>query len=114
AGVGGSGHSDAFRHVGGPLPSDAMRLIYRVVSLVDTNPFAKAGLMFRDVGDQFVSVYSADAASVILDVKPSGEVEFMARSCAGCETTYLAGAFTTLPVYLSLTNSGSTYTARVG
>ena len=78
----------------------------RVVSLENTNPFAKAGLMIRDS-------LEPGAPSVILDAKPSGEVEFMARPCYGCETTYVSGTSITFPAYLRLTRSGDTFMADV-
>jgi hypothetical protein len=102
------GTADSFEFVhGSPINTMGLVLTYRVVSLDDTNPFAKAGLMFRDS-------LSPDAMEVILDAKPSGELEFMARMCGGCETTYLGGASITLPGYVSLTRDGSTFTARFG
>jgi hypothetical protein len=42
------------------------------------------------------------SANVILDVKPGGEVEFMARATDGGETAYLAGAFVAMPAWLRL------------
>src|SRR4030081_378296 len=55
-------------------------------------------------------------AQVILDAKPSGEVEFMARLCTGCDTTYLGGATITVPGNLSLRrdSDGMTLIARAG
>ena len=86
----------------------------RVTALVagtgqPVNPFAKAGVMVRDGT-------AANAVNVILDAKPNGEVEFMARRCAGCNTEFLGGAPNAplaFPLYLTLTVSGSTYTASV-
>jgi hypothetical protein len=65
---------------------------------VDT--FAKAGVMIRE---------SLDPASpfVILDVRPGGEIEFMARTVAGAETMFISGGTTTVPVMLRLTRDGS-------
>jgi hypothetical protein len=82
---------------------------WRVVSLDDTHPFAKAGVMFRDST-------APGAMQVILDAKPSGEVEFMARVCTGCDTTYLGGTAITFPGYLLLRRDtdGMTFTARAG
>jgi hypothetical protein len=77
-----------------------------LLSIDNTHPFAKAGLMFRDgVG--------ADATFVILDVKPNSEVEFMARLCTGCETQYLGGTRVTLPAELYIVRTGSTFDAYV-
>jgi hypothetical protein len=56
---------------------------------------------------------AANASSVIVDVKPDGGVEFMARLCGECATTYLGGAQITFPAYLMLSRTGSTFTAAV-
>jgi hypothetical protein len=91
----------------------------RVVGLKNTHPFAKAGLMVR--GGSVVADPSGvdfnlppNAPSVILDAKPNGDLEFMARLCAGCETIYLGGAHISFPAYISLVKDGSTFTARFG
>jgi hypothetical protein len=103
------GPVDAFQFVHLRLATVFADVAYRVTSLDDTNPFAKAGLMFREDT-------SPGAMSVILDAKPSGEVEFMARLCTGCETTYLGGVIVTLPSYLELMRGedGTTFTAKAG
>ena len=104
------GSADAFQFVHGPMLPDSAdstaTLLYRVTRLDNTNPFAKAGLMFRDTFD-------ANAAHVMLDVKPDGGVEFMARLCGGCATTVIASTNMTFPLYLSLDKQGSTYSATV-
>jgi len=56
---------------------------------------------------------ATDAASVVLDAKPDGNVEFMARLCAGCATTYVGGASLTFPFYLSLIRDGAVFTAAI-
>jgi len=85
-------------------------LAIRVLGITNTNPFAKAGLVFRNGTDP-------NAASVVLDIKPDGGVEFMARLCGGCETTYLGGATMTFPAYLVLSPGTSdapdTFTAKI-
>jgi hypothetical protein len=67
---------------------------------VSIDPFAKAGVMIRE---------SLDPASpfVILDVRPGGEIEFMARHSPGGETEFISGGTTTIPVMLRLTRNGS-------
>ena len=87
-------------------PADAFHFVYasnvsegsiaaRVVSMDNTNPFAKAGVMFRASLDP-------GAAHVILDVRPDGNVEFMTRSTSSGSTTFIAGAVTTFPATLKL------------
>ena len=99
------GSADAFRYVYQTLSGDG-HIIARVVSMQNTNSFAKAGVMLRE------SV-AAGAAHVVLDVRPDGSVEFMTRPSAGGATTYLAGALQTAPTWLKLARSGVTVTAYV-
>jgi hypothetical protein len=99
------GTADSFEFAGRPVPL-SNTLVYRVVSLNAANPFAKAGVMFRDG-------LTPSAPSVILDAKPDGGVEFMARLCGGCETTFLGGASISFPAYLILSRNGSSFTASV-
>jgi hypothetical protein len=103
------GSADSFQFVHMQPATVYFDWTWRVVSLDDTHPFAKAGVMFRDST-------APGAMQVILDAKPSGEVEFMARVCTGCETTYLGGTTITFPGYLSLRRDtdGMTFTARAG
>jgi hypothetical protein len=54
---------------------------------VPLNRFAKAGVMIR-------ASTAPNAASVILDVKPDGEIEFMARYVTNAPTVYLGGPVT--------------------
>ncbi len=101
------GASDDFQFVDlGAATGSHVALVYRVASLDNVNAFAKAGLMFRDGT-------GASAASVIVDAKPDGGVEFMARLCAGCSITYLGGASIVFPSFLSLIRDGATFTASV-
>jgi regulation of enolase protein 1 (concanavalin A-like superfamily) len=71
-------------------------IVARVVTLDDTSPFAKAGVMMR--ADR-----NPSSAHVILDVKPDGGIEFMTRTAAGESTAFIAGAAASLPVWLRLT-----------
>jgi regulation of enolase protein 1 (concanavalin A-like superfamily) len=51
------------------------------------------------------------SAMVILDVRPDGSIEFMARNAFGAATTFIAGASApSNPVWLKLARSGSTIT----
>ncbi len=102
------GSSDSFQFVHGAREAVGVTPVFaeRVVQIDNTSPFAKAGLMFRDTLD-------ADSAFVILDARPDGAIEFMARLCAGCEVTFIATANITFPSYLELTQNGSTYSASV-
>jgi len=50
----------------------------------------------------------ANAAHVILDVRPGGDVEFMARQCTGCATTFLSTAHVGFPALFRITRHGNT------
>jgi hypothetical protein len=103
------GTQDAFNYWHTSFTGDGQMSI-RVMAIQNTSPFAKAGVMMRESTDP-------SSAHVILDVRPDGEIEFMTRSSTGAATTFLAGASTTFPVYLSLerslARSGSTVTASM-
>jgi len=116
ADVWGTADSFQFVHSVSFLSTTSGTFTVRVVGLQDTNPFAKAGLMVREgsVNSSVDFDLPPNAPSVILDAKPNGGVEFMARLCAGCETTYLGGAQLTFPGYISIEKNGSTFTARFG
>lgn len=80
-----------------------------IVDRVDihaSDPFAKAGFMYRDG-------LAPDAAMVILDLKPDGGVEFMARQCAGCAVTFLGSTDIGVPAWFRLTHAGTTFSATV-
>jgi hypothetical protein len=100
------GSADAFQFVRMPPLPDGASLTYRIVSIDNTHTFAKGGVMFRDG-------LGANAPSVILDAKPDGGVEFMARLCGGCETTFLGTTKVIFPAFLSLRRDGATFTASV-
>jgi hypothetical protein len=87
--------SDAFHYVFHETTSSSGRLLAHLTTPDPTNVFAKAGLMLRSSVD-------ASAAAVILDLKPSGEIEFMARPGAGSPMQYLAGDRASSPAWLML------------
>jgi regulation of enolase protein 1 (concanavalin A-like superfamily)/phosphatidylserine/phosphatidylglycerophosphate/cardiolipin synthase-like enzyme len=99
------GTSDSFNYAYQGLSGDG-QIVARVTGIQNTNSFAKAGVMFRDSA-------SSSAASVILDVRPGGAIEFMTRSSNGGSTAYLGGATQAPPAWLRLARTGSTFTASV-
>ncbi len=100
------GSSDSFEFYEFDSSANSLRMAYRVESLNAGNSFAKAGLIIRDGT-------SPNAASVILDTRPDGSIEFMARRCAGCATEFLGTAHVTLPAVLILVNNNGAFTASV-
>jgi len=95
--------ADAFRFVYQPVAGDA-DIIARVTDEQAADPFAKAGVMFRQSLDP-------SSLQVILDRKPSGALEFMTRLSTGDSTTYITGASSATPTWLRITRSGSQFTA---
>jgi regulation of enolase protein 1 (concanavalin A-like superfamily) len=99
------GSADSFHYVYRPVGGDG-QIIARLASLQNTHAFAKAGVMIR-------ASPAANAAHVVLDVRPGGGVEFMTRRTTGGITTFLAGGSRPPPAFLKLQRSGSTVTASV-
>jgi hypothetical protein len=97
------GTADAFRFVYQPVAGDA-DIVARVTHEAAGHPLAKAGVMFRQSLDP-------SSLQVILDRKPGGELEFMARLGSGDITTFITGASSATPTWLRLTRSGSQFTA---
>jgi hypothetical protein len=97
------GTSDSFQYVYQPFSGDG-QIVAHVASITNTSPFAKAGLMWRETT-------AAGAAHVILDLRPTGDIEFMSRATTGGDTSYIAGA--TQVTWLKLTRSGSNISGYV-
>jgi hypothetical protein len=106
SGAGGDiwGANDAFHTVTQSLSGES-QLSARVVSEQSINVFAKAGLAIGDL--------SSTAARVILDVKPDGGIELMARPTDGGSMTFVAGSTASFPVWLRLTRTGDTFTGEL-
>ena len=81
-------------------------IVARVTSTTPTNTFAKAGVMIRDSDDP-------GSVHVILDVRPTGDIEFMTRTATGASTTYIGGTNVGLPIWLKLARAGATVTGYV-
>ena len=96
----GTSTADAFHFVYQPLIGDG-QIIVRVRSLDNTNTYAKAGVMIRQN-------LGPSAAHVILDLRPTNDLEFMIRPNEGAQTTFLATAVQTPPTWLRLVRSGAT------
>jgi len=99
------GTADSFRAVTQGLIGDS-QLTARVVSEDSTRAFAKAGLTMSTDS-------SAGAARVILDVKPDGGIEFMARATAGGSMAFIGGSTVTFPAWLRLTRTGDQFVGEV-
>jgi hypothetical protein len=99
------GSADAFQFTYQLLTGDG-QIVARVQNIQNTNTHAKAGIMFRESP-------TAGSATVMLDVEPSGSIEFMARGTSGGSMSWLAGANDAAPVWLGLVRTGSTITGYV-
>jgi hypothetical protein len=99
------GSGDAFQFVSQPLAAD-VTVVARVSSMENTNTYAKAGLMLRESADP-------DAANVILDLRPDGSIEFMARTTTGEATSFYSGGYQPFPTWLMLVRMGSTVSGYV-
>jgi regulation of enolase protein 1 (concanavalin A-like superfamily) len=96
------GTADAFNFAYVPLAGNG-QMIARVATVQNTNALAKAGVMIRETT-------AANASHVLLDVKPGGGVELLARTATGGATSYVAGTTGTAPEWLKLVRSGTTIT----
>jgi len=94
------GTADAFHYVYQPLSTDG-QIVARVTGEQNTSVFAKAGVMLRQN-------LTAGSEEVILDVKPDGGVEFLARSAQDGSTTFIAGSAPPFPGWLKLVRAGAT------
>jgi endonuclease/exonuclease/phosphatase family metal-dependent hydrolase len=94
------GTADSFHFMSQPLSGNG-EIVARVMSIQNTNAYAKAGVMIR-------GALTAGSAHVILDVKPGGGVEFMTRNANGGTTVFIAGAAVSVPVWLRLKRDATT------
>jgi len=99
------GIADSFHFTYQPLNGDG-QLVARLTSMQNTNSYAKAGIMVRES-------LNANAANLLLDVRPAGGVEALARTAAGSSTSFVAGGTTTTPVWLKIVRAGTTVTGSI-
>ena len=102
------GTADQFNYDAASTTGDRT-LTARVTGVTNTNALAKAGLMFRQST-------AANAAFVMVDVKPGGGIEVLARKTAGAAAVHVGDAkgvvpTASKPVWLKLVRKGSVYSA---
>lgn len=97
------GTRDAFRFAHQSLSGDGT-VVARVVSMENTNTFAKAGIMLREG-------LGASAPHALLNLRPNGVVEFLKRSAIDGSTQVVATTTSPAPVWLRLQRAGTTVTA---
>jgi DNA-binding beta-propeller fold protein YncE len=99
------GTSDAFRFVYQPMTGDG-QIVARVVSVQNTNTYAKAGVMIRQS-------LTANSAHAMMDITPTSGAEFSRRTTTGGGTTPTARSGIAAPYWVKLVRSGSTFTGSI-
>jgi regulation of enolase protein 1 (concanavalin A-like superfamily) len=98
------GTSDSFHLVRNFMTADG-EIVARVTSEQAANTFAKAGVLVSGS-----SAANPSSAEVILDVRPNGIIEFMARPTDGAPMAFIAGSAAAFPVWLKITRTGDQFT----
>lgn len=105
--VSGSGNDiwdrvDAFSYVYQPLEGDG-QIIARVASMLDTNAWAKAGVMIR-------ASLAANSPHAFMAVTPRSGSTFQRRTVSDGYSSHTAGPKVTAPYWMKLVRSGNTFT----
>lgn len=96
------GTDDGYHFVGKYVPGDS-QVSARVTSEDAAHPFAKAGVIARTLG-------GSSNQTVVLDIRPNGVIEFMARPTSGGPMQFVAGSAASLPVWLKIDRRGNQFT----
>jgi hypothetical protein len=94
---------DAFRFVYQPWSGDGV-FVTRVASLDYTDPWAKAGVMFRES-------LAANARHAFVFLTPACGVNFHTRTATGGMTSLINGPRMGAPYWLKLVRAGNTFTS---
>jgi hypothetical protein len=97
------GTSDAYRRATTVQMNGDGGIVARVTSEDAANSFAKAGIVMAGGN-------ASGVAMVILDIRPNGVIEFMARSAYQAPMQFLAGSAATFPVWLKLVKRDQQFT----
>lgn len=103
------GTSDSYHFVSTAMNGSGF-IMTHVVSESASDTFAKAGLVIT-------SGPLGSGPTVILDVRPNGQIEFMARTAAGGQMQFIAGMQSQFELWLKIerdVNSFSGFTSRDG
>jgi len=100
------GNRDEFHFAHQTMTGDG-EIIAQVTGLVDTNEWAKAGVMIRDG-------LAADARHAMTVVTPRNGVAFQRRTAIAGASSHTAGSRTAAPRFVRLVRSGSTLTSFEG
>ncbi|HUR58813.1 MAG TPA: hypothetical protein VM029_13960 [Opitutaceae bacterium] len=97
------GNADAFTFAAQQWTGD-VELVARVASLDNTNPWAKAGVMFRESME-------AGARNIFLAATPANGIELQARTVTGGATNFVSRIEIGLPIWFKLTRQGNVFRA---
>src|SRR6185295_13302494 len=78
------------------------QIVARVVSLDNTDPWAQAGVMFRETPDQ-------GSPQAMIQVTPQHGIWFMNRNVSSNETSVVEGPNVTAPRWLRLVRQGNLF-----
>jgi len=96
------GTTDAFHYVYQSLSGDG-QIIARVVSMTNTNAWARAGVMIRET-------LTATSKHAMIVVTPGNGISFQRRTSTGGTSTATGGSAVTAPYWVKLTRVGNTLT----
>lgn len=99
------GTADSFRYLYQPLTGDGT-VVARVTGMQNTNTFAKAGVMIRETT-------GGNASHALLNLRPNGTLELLARNGSGASTSFLGTTTQAAPVWVKLSRNGDTITAAM-
>jgi hypothetical protein len=94
--------ADEFHYVYQPLSGDG-QIVARVVSVTNTDPWAKAGVMIRET-------LTGGSKHAMMVVTPGSGNAFQRRLSTGGVSTHTAGSAVTAPYWVRLTRRGNTLT----
>jgi hypothetical protein len=94
--------TDEFHYVYQSISGDC-QIIARVVSVENTNSWAKAGVMIRETLD-------GDSKHAMMVVTPGNGTAFQRRTTTGGSSDHTAGSYVTAPYWVKLVRSGNTFT----
>jgi beta-glucanase (GH16 family) len=95
--------ADAFHFLYQPWTGDG-KIVARVTSVANTDPWAKAGVMIRETLDP-------SSAEALVDLTPGYGVQFIRRTATGGSSTSTAGDVVSAPYWVKLVRRGDTLIA---
>jgi hypothetical protein len=94
--------SDKFHFVHRPLSGDGS-IVARVVSMTNTNSWAKAGVMIRES-------LAPNSSNAMMLITPVNGLRFQRRTSTGASSTSTSGGILAAPFWVRLVRSGNTLT----